>query len=102
MRGSEIKGTLRHDAGAFGRCSFCDRYSDDPHCLDDLYMCQCGKWNGYSGSFKPPKKDSKWNDSHLQIAKIEICPYCLGSGARAQGVNNIQTKCKNCNGTGRL
>jgi len=61
MRGSDIHASHWHDAGAYGMCSYCRRYSDDVKCLDDDFKCDCGKKNGYSGSFKKPKPDSIWN-----------------------------------------
>jgi len=60
MRGNEIKNSHWHDAGAYGRCSYCGRYSDNIKCLDDAFECDCGKRNGYSGSFKAPTKESIW------------------------------------------
>jgi hypothetical protein len=65
IRGESITRTPQHDAGAYGQC-ICGRYSDDPRCLDDGYLCECGQRNGFSGSFKPPTKDSQWS---LEVAK---------------------------------
>jgi len=65
IRGESITRTPQHDAGAYGQC-ICGRYSDDPRCLDDGYLCECGQRNGFSGSFKPPTKDSQWS---LKMAK---------------------------------
>ena len=61
MRGSEIYASHWHDAGAYGRCSYCLRYSEDPNCLELDFECDCGRKNGYSGSFKKPETDSIWN-----------------------------------------
>lgn len=68
MRGSEITGTLAHDAGAYARCSYCGRYSDDKDSLIEnrfgsTLECDCGKSDGWSGSFYPPTKDSVWNST---------------------------------------
>jgi hypothetical protein len=60
VRGASIKNTHWHDAGAYGRCSHCGRYSDDAYCLDDRVMCDCGRKGGFSGSFKKPTKESNW------------------------------------------
>lgn len=61
MRGDNIKRSHWHDPGAYGRCSYCDRYSDNIKCLDDDFQCDCGKKNGFSGSFKKPDINSKWD-----------------------------------------
>lgn len=61
MRGSDIHASHWHDAGAYGRCSYCLRYSDDPNCLKLDFECDCGRKNGYSGSFKKPENKSAWN-----------------------------------------
>lgn len=69
IRGSNIPRTGHHDAGAFARCSYCGRYSDDPRSLEynsrdpkesDL-RCYCGKQRGWCGSFKSPTADSVWS-----------------------------------------
>lgn len=62
MKGNEIKGTHAHDAGAYGRCSYCGRYSDNPKCLIFPFYCECGRKDGFSGSFKKPDIDSKWSN----------------------------------------
>ena len=46
--------------GAKGQCLYCDRYSRDVRCLLDDYLCDCGKKNGFSGSFTIPNKNSWW------------------------------------------
>jgi hypothetical protein len=63
IRGSQIKKSHWHDAGAYGRCSYCGRYSDNMHCLDSTFVCSCGSRCGYSGSFRKPDKNSIWNES---------------------------------------
>jgi len=61
MKGEEIKETLAHDAGAYGRCSYCGAYSENPSCLEDNHECmQCHLKNGFSGSFKKPTNDADW------------------------------------------
>jgi hypothetical protein len=74
MRGEHIKKTLRHDAGAFARCSYCGRYSDSAQSLIwDEYLCDCGQTRGWSGSFKPPTEQSTWSGeepSNLQVKAI--------------------------------
>jgi hypothetical protein len=62
MRGEEIKATLKHDAGAIARCSYCKRYTDDPRALHaDPPPCQCGWQYGWSGSFVAPTEASEWS-----------------------------------------
>ena len=60
MRGENIKQSWDHDTGAYGRCSHCGRYSDDPKCLTDGFKCNCGMAAGFSGSFKRPLEGSTW------------------------------------------
>lgn len=63
MRGDHIKATLQHDAGAYARCSYCGRYSDDPRSLGDRrFQCACGEFYGWSGSFVTPTAESAWSD----------------------------------------
>lgn len=59
-RGFNIGATLIHDAGAYGQCSHCGRYSDNPNVLSHELKCDCGKNTGWSGSFKRPDADSAW------------------------------------------
>lgn len=54
------KGIKSADPGAKGQCSFCGRYSNNPDCLTQDYLCECGRKNGYSGSFKFPHPGSLW------------------------------------------
>jgi len=61
IMGTHIQATLNHDAGAHGRCSYCGRYSINPGVLNGYEKCDCGKKEGWSGSFKKPTKESKWN-----------------------------------------
>ena len=57
-----VKATPFHDAGAYGRCSYCGRYSNDPNTLSkDGFPCDCGKTRGWCGSFKSPTSESKWS-----------------------------------------
>lgn len=60
IRGADILANHRHDAGAYGKCSFCGRYSDNHLCLSLGFRCDCGKKNGFSGSFASPDKNSLW------------------------------------------
>lgn len=63
MRGEEIEATMAHDAGAYARCSYCGRYSDNPKALQTHgLVCDCGRAFGWSGSFKKPTKDSQWSE----------------------------------------
>jgi len=61
LRGEDIKRTYDHDEGAYARCSYCGRYSDDPKSLQHKLVCDCGKETGWCGSFMKPTKDSVWN-----------------------------------------
>ena len=63
IRGSEIKRSGSHDAGAYAMCSSCGRYSDHPKSLLGIYPCDCGKVGYWSGSFKPPTSESQWSES---------------------------------------
>jgi hypothetical protein len=66
LRGSHIKANLYHGAGAYARCSYCRRYSDDPATLGDRPpACDCGEKHGWSGSFVPPTAESKWSGAAL-------------------------------------
>ena len=64
IRGSDISDSLIHDAGAYARCFHCGRYTDDPTVLNDMssFPCNCGRNDGWSGSFEKPTADSKWKD----------------------------------------
>lgn len=64
IRGAEILKTGYHDAGAYARCSYCNRYSDKPAALyKDNYPCDCEKLHGWSGSFKKPTADAIWSEA---------------------------------------
>lgn len=64
VRGAHIPATMAHDAGAYARCSYCLRYSDNPASLNrDMHPCDCGKVYGWSGSFVKPGAFSKWSDA---------------------------------------
>jgi hypothetical protein len=64
-----IPATMRHDEGAIARCSYCGRYSLDPATLLDRQpTCECGKQHGWSGSFKRPGPDAKWNGKAPDLA----------------------------------
>jgi hypothetical protein len=64
MRGDQIKASLSHDGGAYMRCSYCGRYSDNPDSFNKhSFPCDCGQSLGWSGSFIPPDETSKWSES---------------------------------------
>lgn len=64
LRGSHIEKTLNHGEGAFAKCSYCGRYSDNFRSLrDDAFPCDCGKAWGWCGSFRKPTSDSKWSEA---------------------------------------
>lgn len=81
MRGSHIKRTDFHGAGAYARCSYCGRYSDNPNSLNkDNLRCDCGKLRGWSGSFKPPTAESVWSGAApvaeaLPVAAEKPCDH---------------------------
>lgn len=63
MRGEHILKTWAHDAGAYARCSYCLRYSDDPRALGErAFRCECGETLGWSGSFHRPDSKARWSD----------------------------------------
>jgi hypothetical protein len=70
LRGSHIEATGHHDVGAYAKCSYCGRYSDNPRALqydprgpelETDVRCDCGKTRGWCGSFSPPTADSLWS-----------------------------------------
>ena len=63
MRGEKIPNTHWHDGGAYGRCSYCRRYSDNPKILDHKIACDCGKKTGWCGSFVKPDEKSVWSEA---------------------------------------
>jgi len=81
LRGEKISKSHWHDAGAYGQCSYCNRYSDDIDCLDADYLCNCGKKNGFCGSFEKPTTESIWHNWHdnrpqRKTKRQQICPHC--------------------------
>jgi|APSaa5957512576_1039674.scaffolds.fasta_scaffold55809_3 hypothetical protein len=66
MRGEQIKRAHWHDAGAYGQCSYCERYSDNPKILDHEIPCDCGKTKGWCDSFESPQPDSIWSENTTQ------------------------------------
>ena len=64
LRGSGIRANHNHDAGAYARCSYCGRYSDNPDSLNkETLPCDCGKLYGWCGSFKKPTAESVWSNA---------------------------------------
>jgi hypothetical protein len=70
MRGEHIESTLCHDAGAYAKCSFCKRYTDDRAVMMAMYqhteapLCECGRGTGWCGSFEKPTEDSQWSSHY--------------------------------------
>ena len=63
----KLDATMRHDAGAIARCSYCQRYTMDPAALGPepkAPRCDCGRIYGWSGSFEPPGPHSVWSSDH--------------------------------------
>jgi len=65
MRGENIRKALSHDAGAYARCSYCGKYSDNPESLlyREAIKCDCGKTGGWTGSFVKPDEKSEWSNN---------------------------------------
>ena len=61
--GSSLTASMLHDAGAYARCSYCQRYSANPGSISKHYTlsCDCGKDDGWCGSFQPPTPESSWS-----------------------------------------
>ena len=82
MRGASIGesfGHWAHDAGAYARCSYCGRYTDNKAVMHGDYACDCGKTEGWSGSFLPPNKNSTWNEGKTdeEDCACGICDECM-------------------------
>lgn len=57
-----IPATMTHGEGAIARCSYCRRYTLNPHALGDRQpVCDCGERHGWSGSFVRPGPDAQWS-----------------------------------------
>jgi hypothetical protein len=66
-----IPATFRHDEGAIARCSYCGRYTLDRKALSNRQpVWECGKQNGWSGSFVKPGTDAKWS-GHAPAGNLE-------------------------------
>lgn len=67
-----IKATPFHDEGAIAQCFYCKRYTMDIEALNDRPMaCECGKKNGWSGSFRTPGPNAKW--SGIAPDTLDVC-----------------------------
>lgn len=97
MRGDKIKASPAHDAGAFGRCSHCGRYSDNPEVMLGRVICECGKKSGWSGSFKPPTRESEWSDDVCTWFEVGglLRPSCMPSPRPGYGGIGQRT-CPHC------
>jgi len=63
-RGKHIPKTLNHDAGAYGQCQKCRRYSDKVTAMaTDTLRCDCGALNMWTGSFKKPDESAVWSEA---------------------------------------
>ena len=62
-RRAAITATHSHDAGAYARCSYCGRYSDDIRSLEHKIPCDCGKTEGWCGSFLRPGPKAVWSSN---------------------------------------
>lgn len=65
---SLIRATPTHEAGAYGRCKYCGRYSDNIQCIvrSEIFVCDCGMVGGWKGLFDPPTSESRWIESDLR------------------------------------
>ncbi len=64
--GATIGASMSHDHGAIARCSFCKRYTSSSFSLSQRgQTCDCGRRDGWSGSFEAPDGDSRWSIGHL-------------------------------------
>ena len=86
---NEIPSTLTHDAGAFARCSYCARYSDDPRTLvqgRECPVCECGSNTGWSGSFPKPLANAAWSKSiqplPFNVVNFGECVSCTNHSHR--------------------
>lgn len=63
--------TSRHDAGAVARCSYCERYTASHIAFSARLMlrCDCGMFDGWSGSFPRPTSDSAWSIGSEWVAR---------------------------------
>ncbi len=62
METKTIPKTLAHDEGAYAQCGYCRRYSANPKSLGSRpFHCDCGRTEGWSGSFKKPDENSVWS-----------------------------------------
>lgn len=60
--GALLPASSTHDAGAWARCSWCGRYSASPRALGSRrWACDCGRDDGWSGSFRSPGPDAQWS-----------------------------------------
>lgn len=72
VRGASIKESYQHGAGAFARCSYCGRYSDNPKSLSrESFPCDCGKLYGWSGSFVKPTVESLWSEAIVMPVNVK-------------------------------
>lgn len=63
VRGQWIQPSLTHDEGAYAQCCYCHRYSDQAAAnLSPRYQCDCGRNDGWTGSFKKPTHRSRWSE----------------------------------------
>ena len=69
--GSLLDRSPTHDAGAFARCSFCGRYTAEPAArLNPTTICDCGRGDGWSGSFECPGDTARWSTGLLAMREV--------------------------------
>lgn len=60
---------MSHDEGARAQCAYCKRYTLDLRAFgDDPPKCECGRDDGWSGSFPKPAPDAQWSGARPQPA----------------------------------
>lgn len=74
--GATLESTMRHDHGAYAKCSYCGRYTADPRSLDEGTRadarCDCGEVAGWSGSFEAPGPDAQWSIGRHYLKFTEV------------------------------
>lgn len=92
MRGQHIRSTHTHDAGAFGQCHMCRRYSDNPDCMSLGFVCDCGASYGYVGNFRRPTANSKWRGEETPPANPLPADVLALVGTTVRSNGNVFSK----------
>lgn len=88
MSDEKFPATLRLDAGAVARCSWCRRYSMDPlslsHAQGQVPVCKCGRADGWSGSFE--RRDVVMSEQKVGCVVCGTAEATIWYPANAKGV----------------